>query len=301
MAREMGQKLSVQRQSATEPAVRRYGNSDWQRPTIDALFQENTKLTPANDGDFERSIQRFLEDPGPLNVELLRPDYPFHEAVDLPETEPPDDSLADVLRDRESDVGRAATPMTVDALARLLETAMGVVEESDVPAGAYDLGEDATRYRRAYPSAGKLYPIECYVLVRSVPELAPGAYYYVPEDHRLRVVERFDDASRFETAFNDGEPVEEADVAVLLACVRSRVRAKYGPRGYRFALFEAGHAAQNLQLTATALGLGSTPYGGHYDDRANDLLGLDGHDASVVYPLLIAGDDGAQTGGGADA
>ncbi|WP_226022293.1 SagB family peptide dehydrogenase [Halomicrobium salinisoli] len=300
MVDDLDQTLRIQRQSMTEPAAASYGNADWGRAPLDARFHENSKLTPATAGDQERSIGRFLADAGSGAVEGRQLGYPFHEAVDLPSGEPPEASLASVLDRRTSDLERATTPVTSERLGQLLDTAVGAGERRD--ATAPDRPADGALSRRSYPSAGRLYPIEWYVLVRSVPGLDPGAYYYAPERHLLRVLARFEDSSRFDDAFRGDARVESADAAVLASNVGARVRAKYGARGYRYALFEAGHGAQNLQLVATALGLGATPFGDFYDDRANDLLGLDGVDAGVVYAVLLAGANGDRApGGGTDA
>ena len=58
-------------------------------------------------------------------------------------------------------------------------------------------------------------------------------------------------------------------------------------RGYRYALLEAGHIAQNFILVAEALGLSTCPYGGSYDKAIEELLHIDGTTESVVYTLLL--------------
>lgn len=56
----------------------------------------------------------------------------------------------------------------------------------------------------------------------------------------------------------------------------SGATAKYGPRGYRLALFDVGHVSQNLNLCATALGLEVCAIAGFVDEAINSVLGLDG-------------------------
>ena len=68
-----------------------------------------------------------------------------------------------------------------------------------------------------------------------------------------------------------------------------RSRFKYGQRGYRFVLLEAGHVAQNVALTAAALALPMLPYGGFYDLRLDELVGADGLDECTVHLLLVGG------------
>ena len=70
---------------------------------------------------------------------------------------------------------------------------------------------------------------------------------------------------------------------IFVAAVFGRTRFKYGVRGYRFALLEAGHVGQNVLLAATALGLGAVPLGGYYDRLTDEFLGLDGVNESTLY------------------
>jgi SagB-type dehydrogenase family enzyme len=68
-----------------------------------------------------------------------------------------------------------------------------------------------------------------------------------------------------------------------------RTRFKYGLRGYRFSLLEAGHLVQNVVLAATALGLPAVPLGGWYDRRLDELVGADGLDEASVYAVAVGG------------
>jgi nitroreductase len=43
------------------------------------------------------------------------------------------------------------------------------------------------------------------------------------------------------------------------------VEAKYGARGGRFLLLEAGHVMQNLCLLSASLGLATVPLGGYFE------------------------------------
>jgi SagB-type dehydrogenase family enzyme len=72
-----------------------------------------------------------------------------------------------------------------------------------------------------------------------------------------------------------------------------RTRFKYGQRGYRFTLLEAGHVGQNLVLAATALGLGSVAVGGFFDCRVEELLSVDGVNESALYAVAVGPPEGA--------
>ena len=66
-----------------------------------------------------------------------------------------------------------------------------------------------------------------------------------------------------------------------------RSRFKYGQRGYRFALLEAGHLAQNVLLAAEALDLGAAPIGGFYDRQLAEFLEIDGVNEGPLYVIPI--------------
>ena len=45
--------------------------------------------------------------------------------------------------------------------------------------------------------------------------------------------------------------------------------------------------AQNVALSAVALGLGSCPVGAFYDEDMNAMIGLDGESESVIYMTAV--------------
>jgi nitroreductase len=67
-----------------------------------------------------------------------------------------------------------------------------------------------------------------------------------------------------------------------------RVEAKYGSRGYRFLLLEAGHLMQNLCLLSASLELSTLPLGGFLEPDIARHLQLPKSDA-----VLYAGISGA--------
>jgi SagB-type dehydrogenase family enzyme len=85
-----------------------------------------------------------------------------------------------------------------------------------------------------------------------------------------------------------GQPVAcDAGVVLLIAADVQRLLRKYGDRGYRYILFEAGHVAQNLNLVAGALGLGSCNLGGFFDQELGHLLQLDAESEIALYGVAI--------------
>ena len=97
--------------------------------------------------------------------------------------------------------------------------------------------------------------------------IAPGIYRYLHDTHRLVMTVRGDSRGKLAQAALGQECMEQAAVVLAFATVEERTTRKYGKRGVRFVYIEVGHAAQNVLLQATALGLGSVVVGA-FDDRS---------------------------------
>jgi SagB-type dehydrogenase family enzyme len=81
--------------------------------------------------------------------------------------------------------------------------------------------------------------------------------------------------------------VTQAAGVLMLTAVVQRTMRKYGDRGYRYILLEAGHVAQNVNLAATALGIGTVDLGGFFDDEMGSLLGSDRRVEVALYGVAF--------------
>lgn len=177
----------------------------------------------------------------------------FGTATALPEASGLGDvTLAEALARRRSVREFSRTPLTNGQVSDLLWAAQGVTAEWG---------------GRTAPSAGALYPLEVYVVTDD------GVLHYLPDGHRVE--SRESATVRMAVADAVGqEAASRAPAVVVITGVPARVEKKYAGRAERYLLLEAGHAAQNLLLAATALGLGAVPIGAFGDDalaRALDL------------------------------
>jgi SagB-type dehydrogenase family enzyme len=143
--------------------------------------------------------------------------------------------------------------------------------------------------RRTVPSGGALYPLELYVAAHAVRGLPPGVHRYDTELHALERHAPHDPWPALERACPFPGLLGGGAAALLVLAVFGRTRFKYGQRGFRFALLEAGHLAQNAVLCAAALGVPALPLGGFYDGRVDELVGADGVEESVVYAIVLGG------------
>jgi SagB-type dehydrogenase family enzyme len=142
---------------------------------------------------------------------------------------------------------------------------------------------------RVVPSGGAMYPLDVAVIAHDVSGLPAGAYAYDPIAHALCALGEVE-PSAFHAAASAGllAPPQPALTLAIVATF-ARTRAKYGLRGYRFCLLEAGHVAHAALLAGTALGLAALPWGGFADAAVDDLLELDGRERSCIYLVAFSG------------
>jgi SagB-type dehydrogenase family enzyme len=175
-------------------------------------------------------------------------------------------SLEAALTRRRSTREFEDAPLTMAELSQLLWAAQGITHE---------------RGFRTAPSAGALYPLELYVTT------AEGIFHYLPQGHELSIVSHEDVRQALYEAALQQDPVRQAPAVFVVTAVYERTEKKYGTdRGPRYVHLEAGHAAQNLLLQATALGFGAVPIGAFHDQEVCEALGLPS-DHSPLYLVPV--------------
>lgn len=202
--------------------------------------------------------------------------YPRFPKINL-DNNPPIADFFGLISNRQSRRNFTRTQITKHDLAILLEYSCGETEM---------LTND--RRRRAQASAGARFPIEVYPIVfRSGKDLKAGLYHYNVKDHALDVL--------WDREFSDDDIgklftypwVKDAAVGIVMTAVFWRNQNKYGERGYRYVLLEAGHIGQNIYLVSEALDLKCCALGGTRDENLEKLIDIDGVTESVVYGLAV--------------
>jgi SagB-type dehydrogenase family enzyme len=150
-------------------------------------------------------------------------------------------------------------------------------------------------HSRPVPSAGGLYPLELYVMTQRVTGARDGVHHFEVATNSLRWLQALPAREKLEELFLSQYFLDNANAVVLISAVFPRTLRKYGARGYRYVLFEAGHVAQALCLLAAEQHLGSLCVGGFWDGRLNRFLHLDGLSQAVVYCVGVG--HPAQQGG----
>jgi SagB-type dehydrogenase family enzyme len=245
------------------------GSKDGGKAGVGERFQQETKYEPDRMGghalDWRRQPEPFKNYEAPLAI------------IPLPEPELTGDPhlwrLLHSRRSRREFV--AGRTLTIEKLSALLWATQGVTARyGDV-------------LFRTAPSAGGLYPIETYLLARAVEGIEPGIYHFRPQSFDLAFLKQGDLARDVAEAALGQGMVMAAQVTFIWTAIVERSRWKYRERAYRYIYLDAGHIGENLYLAAGALGLGVCAIGAFFDDQANDIIGVDGREETVIYLAVV--------------
>lgn len=144
-------------------------------------------------------------------------------------------------------------PLSLKQISQLLWAAQGITDK---------------RGFRTAPSAGALYPLEIYVVKRD------GVWRFNPHTQTLSEINDKDLRAPLAEAAYDQTFVARTPFDLVITGIAKRTTRKYGPRGVNYMYAEAGHAAQNYLLEATALHLGAVPIGGFKPYEVQKILKL---------------------------
>lgn len=139
--------------------------------------------------------------------------------------------------------------------------------------------------RGPVPSAGGLQSVELYVGAFEASWLPAGVHHYDRAAHRLSRVVDVAARERWRGLVPSLDLVAGGALLWILAGDGARIGAKYGDRGGRFLLLEAGHLMQNLCLLSESLGWSTVPLGGALEPEIARELSLPAGDA-VLYVAL---------------
>lgn len=247
------------------------------------VFHENTKHFWSQNLEVGERIGRYLHTERSIRETATNyKTYRLLPRINLPAAEALPTPLSTALADRISVRDFRREQVSLQTLSNLLHHAFACNREAESVRF-----RDITLRFRSYPSGGGLYPVEIYPVLLNVANAPLAVTHYDPVNHRLSVIRDSLDLDEFGKAFlGDNRIVKTAAFLIVFTCIFERTTVKYGDRGYRLCLLEAGHAAQNVCLTATSQELGTLTYGGYDDDAVARWLGVDGLSEAVVHAVF---------------
>lgn len=136
--------------------------------------------------------------------------------------------------------------------------------------------------RGPVPSAGGLQAVELYLSFLQSSWIPAGIYHFDRAKHHLSQIAAGADRDTWLTLAPSLNTVHGGALLWVLVGDAARVEQKYGSRGLRFLILEAGHLMQNLCLLSESLGLSTVPLGGFLEPDIARALVLPGTDL-VLY------------------
>ena len=243
--------------------------NDTDKYDLAEFFHNNTEQNQINIKNHAKQIEEYYNDNNhkPIN-------YPYSKRVDLPKTFFSYKNIQKIIINRKTRRDFS------------LSKKISLKEISKILSLSYGKKKTGDKLFSTIPSAGAIYPLHIY-LISLKTDLENGLYHYYFENNFL-------DTIRLESTKE-----KELDKLIITRGIKGKIPlyiaitadlrnlcSKYGDRGYRFALLEAGHLGQNILLTAECLKLRAVPFGGFYDRHLAKFLSVD---YTYNKPLYVIG------------
>ena len=183
-------------------------------------------------------------------------------------------SVEQAIKHRRTIRAYQSKPLTMEQLSQIFWAAQGITEDRG--------------YKRSAPSGGALYPMDIYAVVgeNGVKGLQAGIYHYDPHKHAALLITEGDFRKDVaETALSQMW-MARAPLNLVITSEYGRITGKYGTRGERYAMIEAGHIGQNIFLQAEALGLRAGIVGAFHDKNVNRVMKIKrSHEPLLILPV----------------
>lgn len=190
----------------------------------------------------------------------------------LPIPSSPDSaSLEGTLRNRRSHRHFSDAFPNREQLARILWFAHGIVTD---------------RCQGPTPSAGGLQSLELYLATWNPTWLPQGCFHYDRIGHHLSQIGPGSDRSQWQTWVPSLESTNGGAGLFIVIGDLSRITERYGSRGARMLLLEAGHLMQNLCLICASIDWAVLPLGLYEEDPLRRQLCLESNEHPLYLGLL---------------
>lgn len=185
-----------------------------------------------------------------------------------------DVSVEEAIKHRRTIRSYLSKPLSTEQLSQIFWAAQGITEDRG--------------YKRSAPSGGALYPMDIYAVVgdNGVQGMKTGIYHYDPHNHAAMLVTEGDFRADVAMASLSQMWMARAPLNLVITSEYRRITSKYGSRGERYAMIEAGHIGQNIFLQAEALGLRAGIVGAFHDKDVIRIMKIDrSHEPLLILPV----------------
>ncbi|MBW2604578.1 MAG: SagB/ThcOx family dehydrogenase [Deltaproteobacteria bacterium] len=183
-------------------------------------------------------------------------------------------SVEQAVKHRRTIRSYLSKPLSLEQLSQIFWAAQGITEDKG--------------YKRSAPSAGALYPMDIYAVVgeNGVKGLKAGIYHYDPRKHAALLITEGDFRKDVAKTALSQMWMARAPLNLVITSEYRRITSKYGSRGERYAMIEAGHVGQNIFLQAQALGLRAGIVGAFHDNDVIRVMKIKrSHEPLLILPV----------------
>ncbi len=213
------------------------------------------------------------------NQPLLYKKYEGLENIPLPAIQIPSGVPINSIQSN-IDLPSYSEPFDIKTLSTIMRLTYCITAESKFSRGIY--------YYRSAASAGALYPVEIYVMIKNAEGSDDGVYHYNLMNHSLTTL-REGDFSEYVGSTVSPQSKMEPIVSFILSSIFFRSSWKYRDRAYRYHLLDTGHVMENLILALNSLSMPFNIFYDFDDAKINKLIGVDEFREAALSIISIAG------------
>jgi SagB-type dehydrogenase family enzyme len=177
-------------------------------------------------------------------------------------------------------------PMSIFELAFLLWCTQGVKK---VIGGYRNYIKDGSgrNYLRLVAAGGSVNSYETYLAINNISGVEKGVWKYLPLSHQIVFIKGVNDlpqtiSDTFSNPNQNQSYAAKAAAVFFWVCIPYRGEWRYKELAHKGMLLDLGHISHQLYLATEALGCGCCAIGGYYQNKADDLIGVNGNDEFTV-------------------
>jgi SagB-type dehydrogenase family enzyme len=180
----------------------------------------------------------------------LRPTEPHQTSIELPKPDF-DERLTQLFMARQSHRQFTDQPLKLEQFSQFLSCLIQLNRDNLL----------LPKYR--YPSAGSLYPVQTYLLIKPnrIEDIEGGVYYYHPREHSLILLKAYVEIPSNIHVANNQTQFEQSAFSIFLIGQLNAITPIYGELAKDFCFLEAGYIGQLLIDTASEHQVGLCPIG----------------------------------------
>lgn len=256
--------------------LKNYLSQWWDTNSLENLFQRLLETGALIDSrDMSPHVWQFMRNPTAWKPDLAKQDLADlmfgqdHQQCSFPQayTEAvPSSDWTELLQKRSSSRKFGNNVVKKNDIVRMLWSAYGKI--------GTNIGDGENLLaRRSIPSAGALYPLVINLcLFDDVEDLEQGVYRIIANKQMEITFHRLGGNEKIGRCFVDPSGLKNAVGCIIVSANIHRTTVKYGNRAMLYCALEAGHAAQNVLLSAQHDNVATVEVGGFFEEEFSKLL-----------------------------